>query len=454
MKKWLKTKLVLPAIALTGFLLMLFIIKLQPDMEHQLAERPSMAVNYVTVQAQMIRPEIIGFGTVKQDVNLQAKAEVSGRITYINPNLKKGEIFQAGTLLLTIDDKDYQLQLKQTEADVLANKANLKEMELTIENNQLELKLAGEKLNVRQQEYARLKKLKQSGAVSQSKLDQERQNLLQQQQEVQQLKNKETTLPSDLQVMKAQLAIAQAKLVRSLRDLDRTQVKLPFGGRISNVLVELDQYVATGASLFNASGLDKIVINAQFTMAQFSRFSEGFNREKLKDASQHDFINMGDILASMGLTARVEMANGQFQSWPAKVERFSDNLDPQSRTFGVTVSIEGNYLNIEPGKKPPLLEGMYMKVALLGAPQSFIAVPRFALHENELFRIAPDNTLQRVTVENLQLQGDLALLNEPLKTGDKIITSDVFPAVNGMTLQPIADKKAQQKLQQWLGDPL
>ncbi len=41
------------------------------------------------------------------------------------------------TVLLRIDDRDYRLALTQAEADMLANQASVKEMELTIENNKL-----------------------------------------------------------------------------------------------------------------------------------------------------------------------------------------------------------------------------------------------------------------------------------------------------------------------------
>ena len=452
MQNFFKTKWALPSIVAVGVLLLVAIVKLQPAMKHDIQARPSVPVSYIEVQQQPIKPQIVGFGTVKPDLNLQAKAEVTGRITYINPGLKKGEIFAADTLLLQIDDKDYQLQLKQAEADVLASQANLKEMELTIENNKLELKLAKEKLKVRDSEYSRLNKLRKSGSVSQSKLDAEKQNLLQQQQEVQQLINKQTTLPSDLEVMKAQLAIAESKLERSQRDLERCEIRIPFNGRISDVFAELDQYVATGTQLFNASGLEKIVINAQFPMDQFSLFAKGFQRDKIQLANLQNFSSMTDVLASLGLTAKVELASGNFAAWPAKVERFSDDLDPQSRTIGVTVSVVGNYRNIEPGKKPPLLEGMYMKVSLLGAEADFIPLPRFAIREKQVYRVAVDNTLERVNLSQVQMQGNLALVNQSIQSGDKIITSDLFPAVAGMALTPMLDEVSQQQMQTWLGE--
>ena len=169
-KVMLTKKIVLPIIASVGLIIMSAIIKLQPIMKHELATSVVTPVNYVEVISHVISPQIIGFGVIKPDVSLQAKAEVSGRITYIHPKLKKGEIFDKGTLLLAIDDKDYLLQLKQAQADLLVNKANLQEMTLTIANNKLELDLALEKLQVSETEYASMQKLNKTGAVSKSSL--------------------------------------------------------------------------------------------------------------------------------------------------------------------------------------------------------------------------------------------------------------------------------------------
>jgi multidrug efflux pump subunit AcrA (membrane-fusion protein) len=452
-KSAIKRKRALPLIALLGLLLMILIINLKPKLTHQPAKNLATAVNYIVATKQQIRPEIIGYGTVKPDISLQAKAEVSGRIVYIHPRLKKGEMLAKDTLLLKIDNKDYLLQLKQAEADLLVNQANLTEIKLTIENNELELTLALEKLKVSKTEYNRLAKLRKTGVVSQASLNVEKQKLLQQKQEVLQLKNKQTTLPSTLAVTKAQLAISQAKLEKSQRDLERTNIFMPFDGRISQVYTELDQYVGAGLSsgqLFDAFSITKVTINAQFSIAQFSVFAKNFNRQFLKADENNKPTNMAKALANLHLSAVVSEPSGNFKPWSAKVERFSDNLDSKSRTVGVIVSVSDSYKKVIPGIRPPLLEGMYTKVALLGAPLTTTVLPRFALHGEQIYIIDKNNQLQRFTLKNKQLRSELVLTND-LDDGDKIITSDIFPAVNGMTLTPILDQSAAKQMKLWLG---
>lgn len=459
MSTLLQTKAAFPAIAILGLVVMVLIVKLQPSLKHEPAASLITPVNYIEVKSQLIKPEIIGYGVIKPDMTLQAKAEVSGRITYIHPKLKKGEIFSKDTLLLTIDDKDYLLQLKQAQADLLVNKANLEEMSLTIENNELELLLALEKLQVRNAEYARMLQLSKTGVVSKSSLNGEKQNLLQQKQEVQQLKNKKTTLPSTLEVMKAQLEISKANLEKSQRDLERTQITMPFDGRISDVYTELNQYVTAGGlssagQLFDAFTLNKVIINAQFPLEQFRLFAQNFNKQAFLD--NKNTPAMKDVLQSLGLTVMVKDPRGLFKAWPATVERFSDNLDAKSRTVGIMVSVSDSYKEVLPGTRPPLLEGMYMKVILAGKPKSMLVLPRFALHNKQVFIIDEQQLLQRVTLDKLQYHGDLLLLepatNQKVKANDKVITSDLFPAVNGMEVSPILDDIATKQMMLWLGD--
>ncbi len=448
----LKSKKALPAVAVLGVVIAVLIVKLQPEMIHNPQARPSVPANYIEVSQRILKPEIIGFGTIKPDLNLNATAEVSGRITYIHPELKKGEIFIKDTLLLKIDDKDYLLQLRQAEADVLANKASLKEMELNIQNNVLELKLAEEKLKVRKKEFSRLEKLRKSGSVSQSMLDAEQQNLLQQQQEVQQQKNKQTTLPSDLEVVKAQLAIAESKLEKSQRDLERTEIRIPFNGRINSISVDADQYIGIGSKLFTASGLDKVVVQAQFPIDQFRQFATNFPREKIEIGGSESFSNMTNMLADIGLTATIQESGEHLPARVAKVERFSDDLDPQSRTIGVTVSVDGNYRDIEPGKKPPLLEGMYIKVRLMGPESTYSVIPRFAIHGDQIYLINSEDKLERRTINDFQLSGNLALFNHEVEPGERLVTSDIFPVVNGMSITPTVDNNVNKQIADWLGE--
>ncbi|MBL4904919.1 MAG: hypothetical protein JKZ00_02635, partial [Flavobacteriaceae bacterium] len=143
-------------------------------------------------------------------------------------------------------------------------------------------------------------------------------------------------------VVKAQLEISKAKLQKSLRDLERTSIYLKFNGRINDVFTELDQFVATGTPLFNAFGLEKIIINAQFPVDQFRLFAKSFNDKSLQTTKADSVLNMTDLLQSFGLTAVVEVAGSGFNNWGATPDAPFYTTD----TPGVIVS----YVNLVNGE--------------------------------------------------------------------------------------------------------
>lgn len=397
------------AFATIGLLLTISIVKLQPAMTHTAEAKKGAPVSVITARSHIGKPSIVGYGTVKPDLNLKALAEVAGRVTFVHPDLDKGAFLAEGTLVVTIDDKDYRLSLKQAEADLLAAKTNVREMDMTIQNTVLELKLANEKLTVRRAELARLEQLRIRGTISQSQFDEERQSTLVQQQEVQQLENKRTTLPSEREVLVTKIDIAEAQLEQSQRNLARTQIHLPFTGRISGVYVERDQYVSKGTNLFDLVGMQKVSINTQFPVNQFGRFAAHIERPNIDFNDPNQYAQLSKLVAKLGLTATVEVAGENYKSWPANVERIIDDLDPNSGTVGVLVSVEDSYSQVEPGLRPPLLEGMYMRVTLQGPQGEFIALPRYALQGNQVFVVTSSNTLERVTLNDVYYQGELAL---------------------------------------------
>ncbi len=54
---------------------------------------------------------------------------------------------------------------------------------------------------------------------------------------------------------------------------------------------------------------------------------------------------------------------------------------------------------IVPGKRPPLLKGLYVAVEFLGSPQKRIVIPRKAIHEGRVYLVNDENKLEIKPVE-------------------------------------------------------
>jgi len=159
---------------------------------------------------------------------------------------------------------------------------------------------------------------------------------------------------------------------------------------------------------------------------------------------------LSHVFSQLGLSATVMSTVNPKLQWQGTVERISEEIDPQSRTVGVAISVSDSYKNLQPGQRPPLMEGMYMQIQLHASADDFVVVPRFALHEKELFLVDENNELERVRIDNAQLQGELVLLRDQILNGRQVISSDLFPAVPGMLLAPKPDVLMSEKIERWV----
>ncbi len=73
-------------------------------------------VRVVTVEPQDFVPRVTGYGTVDPAHTLDAIAQVSGRVTYINPDFKRGEFIPEGKILVTLAPEDYELEIARRRA--------------------------------------------------------------------------------------------------------------------------------------------------------------------------------------------------------------------------------------------------------------------------------------------------------------------------------------------------
>ncbi len=447
--EWLTKQRALPIIFVGCILLAVLVVKLQPAMQHEPTAGLVTPVNVITISQYSVKPAIQGFGVVEPDILLEAKAEIAGKIVYVHPQLRNGTVFPKDTVVIRIEQDDFQLTLKQAEADTSSSLAKLREIKTKLTNTRVDLKLAKQKLVLAKKNLERGKMLLEKNFVSEFAVDSQQSNVIKLQQEVQNLNTLLKTLPEQQASLEASLDNTKAGVQSQQRNLDKTTIRVPFNARISQLAVKENQFVSQGALLFSAQTTDKILINAQFPLQQFRTIAKDFGEstELIRQAFQSGFSD--NLFTQLGLSANVRLADDDSAVWQAKVERISSRLDPATRTLGVIISVDRPNEQIEPGIKPPLLEGMYTEISIESKPKAFYLVPRDALHEGELFLVNATEQLERRAIKPDQLQGSMALFSTGLEKGEQLIVSDLFPAISGMALKPIKDQTMQEQIAQW-----
>lgn len=452
MKELLQKRRALLMALAAGIAIAVLLVKSRPAMEHTNNAKKAVPVNVVTLQQYTVAPTITGYGVVEPDVLLNLKAEINGAVTFVHPQLRKGELIAKGTLVLTVDDRDYRLALQQAKADVAVSKANLRELELNLDDVNVNLALVQEKLTLANKELARMQKLLKKRSISQSTVDSQQSAVIQLKQEVQNLQNQLNTLPAQRDVMLAKITIAEATVETQLRNLERTQIEMPFDGRITDLSVEENQFVSQGASLFSAQTINKVLINVQLPVERFHSLARSLGQGNMPFEQIVLTFSASQVFEMLGVEAEVRLAENPDIRWPAKVERINDNLDPATRTLGIMVSVDNPYQQVKPGVRPPLLAEMYTEVIIRSQPQPFFVLPRDALHEGVVYTVSSDtgNTLEKVTVTPDYEFGSVALFKTGFVAGQQLIVSDLFPAVSGMKLSLFQDEAMQANIEQWI----
>ena len=121
MKINLKSGLTLVILLAFAGVVSVLLVKSRSPLEHSAVEMPSRLVQVISARQIPFRTRITAYGNVEPAITLHGMAEVSGKISYLHPNLKAGETIPAGTLVVRIEAEDYALILKQTQEDLKAS---------------------------------------------------------------------------------------------------------------------------------------------------------------------------------------------------------------------------------------------------------------------------------------------------------------------------------------------
>jgi len=435
--------LIIPAI-LIGVGLLVLLVKNKSTPEIIQLEETAHAVRVIEPPRLTVTPVFRGNGNVAPSKVWNGVAQVSGKIIEINPKLKKGSLIPAGTQLLKIDPSDYELAVQQAQTSIDASKAQLAEIGIREKNSKASIKIEESALKIGQAELERKRKLLSEGTVTASDYEHEQRNVLAQQQSVQNLRNAINLYPTEKQRLKAEIKRLETQLASAKLNLTRTTIVMPFNGRIAQSKTEIQQFARQGDVLVIADGMDKAEIEVQVPMGRMSGLIIGLPKIDLHNIADR---NIGELL---GLDAEVSLNRDSLNTtWPAKVARISEGIDPRSRTIGVIVEVLNPYANTQPGIHPPLSKGLFVDVKLIGAKRpDKLVIPRDALYEDKVYVVNAESRLEIRKVNANFSNSVYSVIENGLNPGEKIVVSQIIPAIKGMLLKPVVDEAGIKQLKQ------
>jgi RND family efflux transporter MFP subunit len=436
MKNPFKKAFILPLIILAALALVIAVVKSRPPIEHEDIQFPEKAVEVVTLGKISFRARAIAYGNVEPSVLLKAKSEVAGKIAYIHPQLRQGGSLAKGTVVLRIEPTTFEFSLTQSEAGLAGSESSLRQLEVEEKSTQGSLEIAQKNLAVGEKELQRIQSIWEKKLVSRSTVDIEEQKVLQLRQQVTDLQGKLASFASKKAATQAQIRQSQTTVGEKQDTLGRTEVRLPFDARIGEVTVEQGEFVPVGGQLFEALGTRSVEINAQLPIKHFRPLLSSMQHSALDIQNP---TNFQDALNQLRLEAHVRLVGDTDDvKWEGKLLRISESIDPVRDTLGLVVAVDKPYEGVIPGKRPPLLKGMYVSVEFLAPAQDQLVIPRKAIHQGRVYVATPENTLSIRPVKVSFSNGHQAVIESGLEEGEQIILTDVIPVIEGLPIKPIS----------------
>lgn len=413
MPKWLTGVLSL-AILVGGFAFAIILVKTKKDPPKKPTAAIAPLVEVVEVSSGTRQVSMQLQGEVTPSSQVVVMPEVTGKVVWQSEQLVPGGTVAKGEPILRIDPSDYALNLRQQQSQLAANK-------LQLELEEGRKRVATEEWELFQEER------KKAGLPETGK-------------EGKALAMREPHLES----AKVAVQSARSGIQRAALQLDRTNIKAPFNAIVRTESIDEGQVVSPGMQLATLVGTDTYWVRVSIPMGQLAyvKFPEG---------------------DEPGSKARVwnDTGNGRIER-EGEVIRLLSDLDPVGRLARILVEVEDPLLRKpaeaapddkagDDGQLPtshlPLLLGSFVKVEVEGVQVSGLAeIPRKALQENNNVYVLTDEGKLRITqVEIVWGDRDVVLVTGAIKSGDRLITSTLSTAVEGMSLRAIGDATGDAK---------
>lgn len=336
------------------------------------------------VRSDEVTISVFAQGEVRPKTEIDLVPQVSGRIVGISESFAEGAEFDPGETLIKIDDTNYKLA-------VIRARARVAEATVAVQR---------ELANAKIKEEHWLDK-RSSGEPTAYAL------------------NKPQVMEAEAKLLAAEADLQEAKL-----NVARTEINVPFLGRVSEKSVGIGQYVTAGTRLGRVFSTDTVEIRLALTDAQLEEL-------------QLPIGFMADAFNAPVVVFKASVGSNE-HSWTGRIVRTKASIDTQTRMIYAIAEVADPY-GLGSDEGAPLAVGMFVSAEIAGvSSQLAMVLPRLALRNaNKVYVINDNNRLEIRTVKVLSTSEDTVLVTAGVEPGEKVVTSTIPAAVDGMEVRAI-----------------
>jgi RND family efflux transporter MFP subunit len=278
-------------------------------------EESALPVKVVPVKRGDLVMRLESPGEAFTEKKIALKTEVTGTIK--NLNVKEGKHVRAGEVLVEIDDQEYRLKWERSEALRLKYLSDLLlDKQFAPPNKEMDA-AAVERIKKAEQDFSKTGSLYGQGMISREDFEKAKRSY-------------ETLLiesgVKQAEVMAAAKGLTQAEIDAKIAqmELERTKIRAPFAGIISDIKVSPQEYISPGRELFTLVDISKIKVQARVLESEIGKMKVGYE------------------------------ATLRFSAYPGKtfkghVEAVSPIINPEDRTCAVHIAVDNTQEEIKPG---------------------------------------------------------------------------------------------------------
>ncbi|MDP0497759.1 MAG: efflux RND transporter periplasmic adaptor subunit [Verrucomicrobiota bacterium JB024] len=329
------------------------------------------------------RVVVEGMGAVIPQRSVEIRAQVGGEVVEMGPHFSEGRMVEKGELMLRLDDRDYQIALRQAEAQ--------------LENVKADFAIEAGSQTIAKREWELIKEAAEVSGANASLALREPQ----------------------LQQAKASVTTAEADLADAELDLERTRIAAPFNAIVLEKNADMGSYIPQQSVVATLAGVDAYWVQVSVPESQLG------------------WLTIPAPGEAVGSVARVYPNSTTNLYREGHVVALLGDLDPAGRMARLLVAVDDPLAILPENRgKPALLLGDYVRVEIDGTElKGIFNLPRESFHEGtRVWMVSKDETLEVRPLQPVWMGDDSVMVSDGLEEGERLVLSNLSMPAPGLKL--------------------
>ncbi|WP_417624418.1 efflux RND transporter periplasmic adaptor subunit, partial [Paremcibacter congregatus] len=292
---------------------------------------------------------------------------------------RDGGFFEKGDILVRLDDRDYQAEVKIAQSTLMSARQALLEEQARAEQAREDwtrLGVAGEEANAL------------------------------------------VLRTPQLEAARARVLSAEAQLQKATLNLERTKIVAPYAGRILQKLVDVGQVVSGNSPLAEIYAVDYVEIRLPIK-----------NRDLALLQLPEQYRDADTASAGAKVEFHSDLTTGQI--WTGRLVRTEGAIDDKSRQLYAVAQITNPYAG-QSRQKTPLKIGQYVTATIDGLHlRDALVIPNSAIYQGSYVYVVEDGLLKRREIETRWQNDEDSLVAAGLKAGERLVVTPLGRVSSG-----------------------